>query len=429
MGKENNIQFTPTGWEREDNGRYKKTQVDLVSGVLTTWQRNLQFGIISRKDQLPNGLVRIAKEHVEPEYSFQEIKEYSLTKIDDKGVKTKINLDVYPPKPWLRKSYESGGLGREWTVKDEKKAGGYTQVRLTIASAKDYFDANFDNKGHVIGFMMGEDFYSTMGDQYYKYMSVPVMDRIGFVRGVVSLFKAKGELIFYPSLDLLADTETVQSEKERVESYLLDRLNDKFKSWSEKDKIEAAVQVWVFLDEFFEIQLPSVEKLTEDERTELVEHLIRGVLVELPDDFGLEDQSKILEQLTEAAGNAFAQLLIDNATELDSRDKYRAHFKITDEMAGIMSITFKDSNEKEILTDEFVIGQEYRFAETIYKVEIDQDGKITLALRSIHRPNVIKKIEFPKSIDLSQLQKVILAEDPADWEKGFALVPIEAQIK
>lgn len=310
-----------------------------------------------------------------------------------------------------------------------KKTEGYIRDGITIEGAKDYFDVDFDDKGGVSGFMMSEDFYSTMEDQYHKYMSVPVGDRIGFVRGVVSLFKAKGELLFYPSLDPLADAETVKSKIELVESDLVDRLNDKFGSWSEKDKAEAAVQVWLFLNEFFEIQLPSVEKLADDERTELVEHLIRRVLIELPDDFGLDDQSDILEQLTEAAGKAFAQLLIDNATELDSRDKYRAHFKITDEAAGLIGITFKDSNENEILADEFIIGQEYRFSETVYKVEIDQDGKITLTLRSIHKPDINKKIEFPKSIDLLQLQKAILADDPADWEKGFALVPIEAQIE
>lgn len=124
MGKENNIQFTPTGWERENGGRHEKTQVDPVSGVLTTWRRNLQFGILSRSDQLTCGLIRTTREYVEPKYFFQENKNYSLAKTNDKGVKTTINLNVYPPKPKFRQFYESDQLGKEWTTEDEKKNRG-----------------------------------------------------------------------------------------------------------------------------------------------------------------------------------------------------------------------------------------------------------------------------------------------------------------
>ncbi len=139
-----------------------------------------------------------------------------------------------------------------------------------------------------------------------------------------------------------------------------------------------------------------------------------------------DDQDKSNDFL-KSINAVLSNILAENQSNIEESGKFDVCFSFPGVDRNIKLIITQDFQERSLTETEMLNGVEYSYDSRTYSVN-DEEGKIRIIIKNILNPQDVREITVPTSIDAQSLVEIMSNPSPSGWERGFGLVPVQANI-
>lgn len=239
------------------------------------------------------------------------------------------------------------------------------------------------------------------------------------LRQLYSLYRLDGETVLYP--EVILDPDNRENAIAQQKKYLVDYYREKSSRWDEKTKDEIQNLIFQFLEGMIVREVPDL--LEDPSGADFFFDLVLNILAGASEDFDLGGDKKRRELAWDALSRGLEASLIIYKTNVSCEGQTSTQINLGRLDEGRLSFNAMNGFGETILKEERGLGEEFRYSEMIYRVDLDDNQKLRILFSNVLYPSLTSQIIIGTYIDDERIRELLKRPTTLDWVEVFDLVP------
>ncbi|MBI2338071.1 hypothetical protein HYU95_02710 [Candidatus Daviesbacteria bacterium] len=302
--------------------------------------------------------------------------------------------------------------------------GSWPLIAALTLPKKDFsnLDIRYTHLGVFDSFVL--DCNQVTTDQMEDFTQKPLEDNL---RHLIQVFAFRGAKLFRDSESRLLNQILGESESDpNLEESTQEMIVEKYrKGWSSEETLEANADVLATAMKLTEVaEQVEGKALSFEEAFEFACWLSLRVLGKLPANYLTMLQAQRNDVIKTVLEKTIIFLLKSHYFDLEQSGSYSVFCFPDQERVDEFKLSFREGLEKEFHNARVADSKIYSFDNNSYSVGRKR-GSISLRVASLRKSDARFEVMFAEKVDLDQFRKLLLSENPQDWQKGLDLFRLD----